>query len=67
MPKMVAQSTISDAAGASFFDSIVRSPDAASELALVSCGCVIALLDWSTQPPGLFWLGRGRAGAARSR
>ena len=56
MPKTVAQFTISADVGASFFDSMLRSPAAASELALVSCGCVIGLLARMVQPPRLFWL-----------
>ena len=58
MPKTVAQFTISDDVGSSFFDSMLRSPEAASELALVSCGGVIGLLARSIQPPRLFWLAR---------
>ena len=56
MPKTVAQLTISADVGASFFDSMLRSPAAASELALVSCGCVIGLSARIVQPPRLFWL-----------
>ena len=55
MPKTVAQLTISADVGASFFDSMLRSPAAASELALVSCGCVIGLPARIVQPPRLFW------------
>ena len=58
MPKTVAQLTISADVGASFFDSMLRSPEAASELALVSWGCVIGLLARIVQPPRLFWLVR---------
>ncbi len=44
--------------GASFFDSMLRSPEAASELALVSWAWVIELLDRTIQPSRLFWLVR---------
>src|ERR1700722_19462623 len=66
MPKTVAQFTISDDDGASFFDSMFRSPAAASELALVNCGCVIALEARTVQPPRLFWLVRWRRRSALS-
>jgi hypothetical protein len=58
MPKTVAQFTISDDDGTSFLDSMFKSPDAAKEFALFTCGWVKALLDRSIQPPRLFWLVR---------
>ena len=50
MPNTVAQFTISADVGSSFFDSMLRSPEAASELALVSWGCVIGLSARIVQP-----------------
>ena len=58
MPKTVAQFTISADVGASFFDSVLRSAEAASELALVSCVEVIGLLVRIIQPLRLFWSAR---------
>ena len=58
MPKTVAQFTISADVGASFFDSMLRSVEAASELALVSCAEVIGLFVRIIQPPRLFWSAR---------
>ncbi len=66
MPKMVAQFTISAAAGASFFDSTLMLVVAASELALRSCAEVIVLLAWITQPPRLFWFAMCRRRSALS-
>ena len=58
MPKTVAQFTISADVGSSFFDSMLRSAAAASELALVSWAWVIGLLARIIQPSRLFWLAR---------
>ena len=51
MPKTVAQLTISDDVGASFFDSMLRSPAAASELALVSWAGVIGAVGQDRPAP----------------
>ncbi len=60
MANTVAQLTISDEAGASFLDSMLRSLAAASALAFVIWAEVMGVSAWSIQPPRLFSLSRWR-------
>ena len=67
MPKTVAQLTISDDVGASFLDSMLRSPEAASELALLSWAGVMGLSARIVQPAEAVLAGEVQPLQRRSR